>query len=584
MNYAKGVSMDDMIEKEKAGRIHTLASSVIDQIAAGEIIERPAFALKEILENSLDAGADRIIIKLEESGKKLIEISDNGYGMTEEEMFLAVKRHTTSKIYDLSDLSSLSSFGFRGEALASIASVSLMTVISRIAKEDSGYIIRLDAGKITEGRTEVRSPGTTIRIEQLFFNTPARLKFLKSDRTELSYIMREIEKIVIAFPHIKLQVMHNDKMVLDLHPQESLLSRLLEVWSAEVKDNLFPIDHDVNGKTLCQFNGFLGLPDYTFKDNRKFFLYLNKRPIESRLILAAIKQGLGLESSEYPAGAFFMHLDLNDVDINVHPRKTQVEFYKRDMLFREIVRAIRKEIGRSLQPSLKTRDVSYTQSETFSPFSRTLSRAEVFEDNALFDAEKIEDKIKNNLVQLDLWQLHDSYILTATHGGLLIIDQHNAHERVIYEDIEKKLKSKKITSQRIVFPLMIEVEPEMVARLDELKDLLSEIGFEIKVFGERMIVVDAVPEIDGESFSQESIKEILEDIDPKTRREELRKKVIATVSCKAAIKAGKKMELVEMNNLVDKLFACKEPNFCPHGRPIFIKFPLHELEKLLGRR
>ncbi len=578
------------------GKIHLLQSSVIDQIAAGEIIERPAYALKELLENALDAGADKIIVKLIDGGKKLIEVSDNGFGMTNEEMYMAIKRHTTSKLNDISDLTSISSYGFRGEALPSIASVSVLTVISRIASEDAGYLIRLEGGKITEGHSETRAPGTSVMVEELFYSTPARQKFLKGERTEFGYSIKEVEKLAIAYPHIRLQLFHNDKQVLDLHSETSLLSRLIALWGDDFKDKMFQIKHDTNGKPSYGFSGYLGHPDYTLRDSRRFYVYLNKRPIESRLILAAVKQGLGLEPNQYPIGALFLHLDLSDVDINIHPRKIQVEFYRRDMIFREIVRGIRKEMGRSLQPFVQVNMPSGEPDLLFRRGIVTNSSKQLNEESNLFERinesiinngnneERREEKERREFLLSNLWQLHDSYILTATHGGLLIVDQHNAHERIIFESLKKQLDNKQIVSERMIFPLMVDAEPELMDRFEQVRSVLEELGFECKGFGDRMIVVDAVPQIEGEAFSVSTFKELLEEIDPRIKAEELKSKVMATVACKAAIKAGRKLELAEMNSLIDKLFACDDPHYCPHGRPILIKFPMLEIEKLLGRR
>lgn len=610
-------------------KIKILSDQLTNKIAAGEVVQRPASLVKELVENSLDAGAGEITVVIRNGGKSLCQVVDNGEGMSRDDLLLAFERYATSKIATTEDLMAIRTLGFRGEALASIAAVAIVYAISAEKRADSGFELRIEGGSFREIKPVAALPGTNISVKNLFYNVPARRKFLKSREVEFRHIIDIIRKFSMIHPQVQFILIHNDREVLRLRP-ETLLDRIVNLYSGEYRENLIKIEESQNGVALSGYIGNLNLVRARRGDQ---YLFVNQRFVSDRLMNYAISSAYSnlISRSEYPFYCLHLELDPTAVDVNVHPAKMEVKFREQNRIYRfleESVRAGLQEIMRVIPdltrfapehyyspgPVSKQTDIPKHEpvsgqgdekrhtappDEEFSTVSKlqTDSQTEMQLRAAHRNTDEqwsarakrfVEQGLPESQTEyrpeVPLYQLHNKYIITQVKSGLVIIDQHVAHERILYDNAIRAMAEHPWKAQQLLFPEIIELSVTDFSLLLEVLPFLEKIGFSLREFGKNTIALEAVPA--GMTWGNEStiIKEILDHYQEYgTKDASIQHRVAASYSCKAAIKSGDKLTQEEMRNLVDNLFATKNPYFCPHGRPIIVNLTLKELDKRFER-
>ena len=555
--------------------IRVLPAKIVEKIAAGEIVERPASVVKELIENSIDAGASKIAVYVEGGGIKRIRVVDNGCGMSEEDAVLALKRHATSKIKSEDDLNRISTLGFRGEALPSIAAVSKLTIITKREDDIVGTKIYAEGGEIKNISSIGAPPGTSVLVEDLFYNTPARRKFLKGERSEFFQIYSIVEKYAIIYENIHFKLVHNGKEIFNL-PPSNLKARIARLWGIELADAMV----EVKKSNKIKLEGLVSKPYQVRKDRTKILVFVNGRYIKSKIIENAIIEGYGtlLFRDSYPIAILKIQIEPEEIDVNVHPAKLFIKFKDENK--------IKMEISHLIWNSL-------TKEENIpSKIAGREDRVEVIKiergKQMVFDVEepskmrKIEDFIPamRTLPMEILGQVDDTYIILKSPEGLVIVDQHAAHERIRYERFLKDLKEKNI--QKLLEPIVLNLDYKEYQFLLEHKDELRDYGFIVEDFGTNSIVVRGIPPILTKKDAEEAIRDIAQ-IGAKSI-EEKRDELIKLISCKGAIKAHQKLSQFEMEKLLMDLLKCENPYTCPHGRPTMIKIKNEDLEKMFKRK
>lgn len=604
--------------------IRILPEHVANQIAAGEVVQRPESVVKELVENALDAGSSKISVFVRDGGKSLIHVLDNGSGMSRADVELALMRHATSKIRTLDDLRQIQTLGFRGEALASIASVADVEIITRRATDEHGWRLLSQPLKARHIEPADCPVGTQVIVRNLFFTVPARRKFLRSDTTELRYISETMIRYGLSFPDRGWQFHDGNGTIFDLQPQ-SLHERIEALFGTEVASSLIPVNYY---NEIVRIEGYLGLPTLARTTKASQFLFLNHRPIVNRALTHAIYQGYEhlLEKSEHPLFVLFLWLDPERVDVNVHPQKHEVKFEDERAMYHAMVEAVLQSMREhDLIPSLQIRQTvavaphavitttsdpapmvvnrltgeilppsvpAISSSTAYYPFDR--SRQNVSEQTPTqrhtsspsLGEEQLHPALEAPM-QPRMWQMHNKYIFVQTDDGIMIIDQHIAHERVLYERaLDAMERAATDRTQRLMFPVLLQLTPRELAIYRELENELVHLGYECRLIEERAAVeIAAVPIEIRAGKETESLREILEQyaeyqtIRPASARDNL----AASFGCRAAIKAGDPLTPQEMQELVAALFRCRTPYVCPHGRPVMIHFPLRELDRRFGR-
>ncbi|MEO0294020.1 MAG: DNA mismatch repair endonuclease MutL [candidate division WOR-3 bacterium] len=530
--------------ENKNKRIIELPEEVRSKIAAGEVVEGPFSCVKELVENAIDAESSQITIDVEEGGKKLIAVSDNGIGIHPDDLSLVIRRYSTSKIKDLEDLDSISSLGFRGEALASISAVSEVEILSKSSESDIGKYIRVFNGEIKEEKLRQRQRGTSVIVRYLFNNYPARRKFLHSSNAEFKKILGEVIPKCISYPEISFVLNHNGKKVID-EPSTTMEDRILSILGEDFFSSLLPIEF-VSDDERIKIMGWIQRPE--LPSQKKYFLFVNKRNVWDGKIFKIIKDFYTPFTDENPSFILFIDLLPELVDVNVHPTKREVKFREEEFIFSLIKKSLNEYLGKG----------SNYRKELFS----------FQEDNLLFETK--DDKTK-------FWQLHNSYIVAQTSVGLVIIDQHAAHERIIYDNLKK---NESFLSQKLMFPIQIKHTPLEILKLEELRDKLEKLGFSFRIFSGNTVLWEGIPSIIPE-ITEDKIKGILEDLSE--GKDTSIDEMLRTLSCHLAIKAGESLSVEEMENLINLLFTTDKPYRCPHGRPILFEITLQEIEKKLLR-
>ncbi len=581
--------------------IRVLDNASIDRIAAGEVIERPASVVKELVENALDAGAGSIRIQADEGGTAALTVEDDGHGIHFRELPLAFERHATSKIVSAADITQVGTFGFRGEALASIASVSRVTLVSRVADEEFGGLIRLTGGVHERREPAPRNPGTTITVEDLFFNVPARRKYLKTPPAERKAIVGVVTAVALAHPEVRWRLVCDGETVLDLPPVESLTDRVRDVLGGEVTAHLARFSREEGGIAV---GGLASKPTYTRPNRTQQYLYVNRRPVRSPALAQAVFQAYreSVPPGRHPAVVLFIEVPAPEVDVNVHPAKTEVRLLLERSVFSLVLGALRDGLGlRDAPRPTATPDLPaalaglaaaegdylrhhFGSGDDDSGQGRLFgAAASVPAEPADADGPVAEDA---PLRSAPFWQLHRTYILTQIKGGLVLIDQHNSHERILYNEAKRALAegAYAIPVQQLLFPVHMELTPDQVQAFQIHKERLGELGFVIQPFGGQSVLVQGIPSSLRNWEDGRLLRDILDDLgegrdDPNADDEAL----LASFACHGAIRAGALLTLPEMQNLVDRLFATDLPLSCPHGRPTLIQFTLAELEKRFGR-
>lgn len=563
-------------------KIRILPEYVMKRIAAGEVIERPASAVKELLENAIDADALSVTMLIKGSGSDLIQVIDNGEGMTEEDALHCCERHATSKISDVSDLENIRTLGFRGEALASIAAVSRLKITTRTASVEEGTQVELESGRITEVQKVAARPGTSVAVRDLFYNTPARRKFLKSPGTELRHILTVFRKMAVAYHEREFVLFVEGEKTVDL-PSGTVENRIKTMLGDPLRSSMIRVENAVHG---FRISGFICAPGNGRKTRENQFLYLNRRAILNRSIQHAIYSAYGprLGRGEHPVFILFIEMDPDQFDVNVHPAKIEVRFSDE--------RFIHEAVRRSLQASLRQPDavpgfgVSSRRKKVTSGF------ASVFQEDGQLTLEAQRptlglakyERAESARDQPRVWQLHNRYILSQIKSGLTIIDQHVAHERVLYEKALNAKQSKEKPSQQLLFPQTVQLSHEDFRIVTEIITYLNRIGFGIKEFGKNTVLVESVP-VEIKMGSERKILLDIIDMFKEECREtaDIQEAVAKAFACKTAVKSGDRLSDQEMTELIDSLFATEDPYFCPHGRPIVVNLSLEEIDKRFGR-
>ncbi len=570
--------------------IKKLSADLRNKIAAGEVVDRPASVVKELVENSLDAGATEISIVIEKGGHQLIQVTDNGEGIHSEDMVQALQRHSTSKISTLDDLFNIKSLGFRGEALASMTSVSEMELCSCVSGE-GGFSIQIRDGNIGELRPSEPIQGTKINVRNLFYNTPARKKFLKSDRIEFRKIVQMVRRFGLAYPEVAFKLIHDEKEIILLQ-SESLKERIDNLLDPTYGDHLLEVNI-VKGDFAV--NGYVGNLNLVRSRPGEQYIFLNRRFIQHRLLNNAVYgsyQSL-IKRGEYPFFVLNLVQPADQVDVNVHPMKIEVRFKDEWRLYHVLKSAVSDALKSILDTipdfhsdsgifpgfAQGSRQENFTMPIVDSPIQQGLARAKTYVDSLSEKKDSYDDLINNNI-----WQIHEKYIVSPINSGLVIIDQHVAHERVLFEEALTAFDTSPLSAQTLLFPEPLEFSSDEFSVLLDILPSLHKLGFRMKEFGKNTVLVEAIPSEMGWGNEKAVIREIIDSfLENKKKYSSWQEGLAASYACHAAIKAGDILTIQEMQALVNRLFATNHPYYCPHGRPIIIQLSLDELDKRFER-
>jgi len=580
------------------GSIRLLSEQLINRIAAGEVVERPASVLKELIENSLDAGASRIDIDVEAGGRRLIMVADNGQGMSPDDLLLAVERHATSKIAEETDLLEINTLGFRGEALPSIASVSRMTITSAPGDDGRARRVVLSGGRMIKVEEAARDRGAAVEVRDLFFNVPARRKFLKSERTEAAHLLETAQRFALSRPDLRLIYRTDGQEVLSTSPQEDQPARLARVLGRETARAMSPFEDEAGDISV---SGFLGRPEMDRARPSNLYLFVNGRPVADRLLTRAVLEAYRgrLAGGRYPIAVIFLKIDPRQVDVNVHPAKAEVRFREPGRVFAAAAEIMAQALSRD-RPPLKPAPISY-QDQSFPGRPSLVTEAAGWETPARGFFEKPAQGIPAPAPAGDrpdpglppeqeglrpIGQLFRTYILAQGPEGLYIIDQHAAHERILFERLLEQLNQGSLAGQGLLWPQTFEVSPTQAVLLESITTVLTRFGFSLEFFGGQTFVLRTVPTVlvgrDGPK-TLEAILDQMEDHRPETGLEHLEETLLQSLACHGAIKAGDEMTRPEMEQLLTDLDRTRVPTHCPHGRPLIFHLNLAELEKKFKR-
>lgn len=586
-------------------RIHQLSVNLINQIAAGEVIERPASVVKELVENSIDAGSLKIDIAVSNECRN-IRVADNGSGIHPDDVLLTFAKHATSKIEKEEDLWNIKTMGFRGEALASICSISKVTCLSRTKEFDYGIKIVAENSEIKEAKTGC-ALGTVMQIENIFYNQPARLKFLKSDKTEFSYIQEIVVQAALARPDISFTLSHNDSVILKTNADNELLLRINEITGGGISEKLLPVEKTDREQNI-KLSGYVSNPQYTRSAKKDIRVFVNSRPIKCPVVLKAVDTAYKnlLPIGRYPYIVLNFDVPPTEVDINAHPTKKEIRWQNPNLIFNFTVSAIDKALTSqnyrfekeqnepsNILPFYSVKEnkeddyfVSNNYKNNFSKnysVTKPVNYAETFRKISVssdFGSEKLAEN-SNSETQNDviLGQLKDTYILIETPEGLEIVDQHIADERYLYE---KFLSQKEIVSQMLLISDLVELEPEEVELIETNAEKLSKFGYEIKKVEDNKIVFKRVPQVLSKVPQEEIARELIENINGNL--DDTENQILITTACKAAVKAGEKLSIWQAEELIRRWRSTKNPQVCPHGRPISHIIPIKDIAKFFYRQ
>jgi len=609
--------------------IRILPEILSNQIAAGEVVERPSSVVKELVENSIDANATSITIEVVKGGKSLIRVSDNGAGLSRDDALLSIERYATSKIFSKEDLFSISTMGFRGEALPSIASVSKFSIVTRTKDSDIGTRIFIAGGKIMDVSDAGAPVGTMVEVKHLFFNTPARKKFLKTDNTEISHIADAISGMALGNPHIQFRLFFNDKLQKVFSSSDDLFQRSVRILGKDVADKLYELEFS---DPCLHIHGFCSNPMVTRSTSSKIFLFVNKRLVYDRGLVAAIFRGYKgrVMKGRYPLGVFFIDIGFDQVDVNVHPSKKEIKFFNSQAVYQAVYQVITRALSQAQQNMTA---YSETNMAVKQDMEKSIEKFEFYDESfPSGQAAKIEqstmdwqgpeikmgnkDLIKsepqtNSLPQARntgqelslqgapfespapvsafhkiVGQVMGTYIIAETKDGLVLIDQHAAHERIVYEKLKKRYQNLTVQSQSLVVPETLELNFKEADLLSGILGDLRSFGMVIEPFGRATFVIKAVPSIIDEKEIQPVIMEILETVlikKDKSSKELWLENCLILMACHSAIRANLKLNPAEIEQLLIDLEKCDNPLHCPHGRPIMITWNKKQIEKLFKR-
>jgi DNA mismatch repair protein MutL len=573
-------------------KIEVLSDEMASRIAAGEVVERPASVVKELIENSLDASATEISVTIEKSGTSLIQISDNGEGMSTNDLPLAVERHATSKVKHEADLYHITTLGFRGEALPSIGSISKMEIVSRRATAD-GYRLRVEGGKKQGLYPTAASVGTTVTVRELFFNTPARRKFLKAPATELGHICDVFNRLALAYPAVHFRLTHDGRIVADYLGAGARGDRLHQVFGSALAKDLVPFSSDQGELNI---SGYLSSAPTSFPNGRYLLTFVNRRYVRDKILNHAVLQGYEtlLMKGQYPAAVLFLTLPHEEVDVNVHPAKYEVRFRRQSDVHQAVARAIRQALKlEAKQPFAKRYDQEAPRfagvMEGSLPYARSpLSPSGLERQREPFPLPPEQAVSEQSFFSsmTILGQIFGCYIICSSSAGLALIDQHAAHERVAFERFKQQLDSDTVEKQHLLVPQMLEVPVPETALLEHNMEALERFGFTLEAFGPQAYAITAapalLPEGDYRPIVRRMIVELAEVEKSAAAREHLEER-LATIACHSVIRANRRLETSEIQALLQELDRIDFATQCPHGRPVVIEFSLDALEKMFKR-
>ncbi len=602
-----------------SARVQILPDRVADKIAAGEVVERPASVVKELVENAVDAGASRIEVELRNGGKTEIRVADDGTGMARQDALLALDRHATSKIRSAEDLDSVSSFGFRGEALPSIAAVSRFELETATREEETGTRIRVRGGEIQSVDEIARRPGTTVRVRSLFHNVPARAKFLRSAGVETRAVSETIIRVALSKLRIHFRLVSNGRELLDLPPAEAVRRRVADLWGGEEAEPLLELEA---GEEDLRIGGLVERPDAARGGGRRRQIFVNGRPVDDDGLVTAVDDAYRTTVAPDVRPTFFLYVSLppDGVDVNVHPQKSEVKFRDRPDVEAAARAAVRDalselrstpELGGDGSTAGEDAAVETAPSGKGPPGDRGEGRAaaeastartnqvrEPRSQLALFvsghpedageDREETALRGGERVRPPELWQLHETYILASSREGLLIIDQHAAHERVLYEELMDRFAGASSgTSQRLLFPLTLRLSPAEYSVVEELEALFEKVGYDVEPFGDRTVIVHGAPNphpyFDAERCFRDMVQELAEGSELVNSARNQHERIAKSMACQGAIKAGRPLSREEMSELFDRLFATELPGHDVHGRPTIVRLTLDELHRRFRR-
>ena len=586
--------------------IKKLSETAINQIAAGEVVERPASAIKELVENAIDAGATRIAIDYVDGGKSFIRVTDNGSGIRTEDLPLAMTRHATSKI-DGSNLLDIQSFGFRGEALPSLGAVGKLNIMSRCGEAD-GAELQVNGGKLSTVRPVAMQPGTRVTLSDLFYVTPARLKFLRSDRAEAKSISDTIRRLAMAEPSISftLRDMATERIVLQVQAEQgdmfdALRGRLGQIMGNTFIENAITVDAEREG--IC-LTGFAGLPTYSRGSAISQFLFVNGRPVRDKLLLGGLRGAYSdlLPRDRHPVVALFVECEPECVDVNVHPAKAEVRFRDPGIVRGLIVSGLRQSMAQAGHRTATTlADVAlgkfeaqtksrvYQMDRVGNSFGYAASR----ENETIFDVQpsartetEYQTETQNTPLGAARAQLHENYIISQTDQGLIIVDAHAAHERLLYEKLKAQLNNSRVLSQALLIPEVITLPEDEILLLLEQSDVLSKLGLTVEAFGQGAVSVQTIPAILGQINVKKLVFDIVDELSDGGSIQSLNSKIetiLSRVACHGSVRTGRRMQADEMNALLREMESTPYSGQCNHGRPTYVSLSMTDIAKLFGR-
>ena len=597
--------------------VRQLPESIVNRIAAGEVVERPASAVKELVENALDAGAHRIDVLTDGGGRRLIRVTDDGAGMTCADLALAIARHATSKL-EGDDLLAIRSLGFRGEALPSIGAVARLTITSRHASEAHAWSITVDAGTAEEIRPAALAQGTTVEVRDLFYATPARLKFLKSDRSEAEAVRDVVRRLAMSRPDVTFRIAGEERAPVTWAGSSDPLTRLGDVLGADFRANAIAIEAEREGVRLT---GFAGLPTLSRANSLAQYLIVNGRPVRDKLLIGAVRAAYAdyLPRDRYPVLALFVSCDAREVDVNVHPAKTEVRFRDGALVRGLIVRALKEALARegqraastgggatiaAFRPLCAARRGTYdwrrspARPMSFAPGRSATALGLAEAAQAAFDigAPSADARVESfepapDFIDRPLGaaraQVHETYIVAQTRDGLVIVDQHAAHERIVYERLKAALAASGVARQILLIPEIVELDEADAARLTARSGELARFGLMIEPFGPGAVAVRETPSLLGEVNVRGLVCDLAEHMaewDDSLPLERRLLHVAATMACYGSVRAGRRLKPEEMNALLREMEAVPNSGQCNHGRPTYVELKLTDIERLFGRR
>ena len=603
--------------------IKLLPDAVANQIAAGEVVQRPASAVKELLENSIDSGATHVQLIIKDAGKTLIQVIDDGCGMGETDARMCFERHATSKIKETNDLFSIRTKGFRGEAMASIAAVAQVEMKTKLHNQEVGVKIDIEGSKILTQEPVQTPNGTSLAIKNLFFNIPARRNFLKSNQVETRHIIDEFQRVALTHPEVSFKMTHNGSEIFNL-PQGTLRQRIVNVFGKKFNQSLVPIDEKTS---ITNLTGFIGKPEFAKKTRGEQFFFVNKRYIKNSYLNYAVMQAYQdlIPTKSFPSYFIYMDMDPASIDINIHPTKTEIKFEDEKAIYAILNSAVKQSIGKyqvapsldfdqetsfNVEPFQKGMEVKVPEIKVnpqFNPFEKEVSRKSesskgsdrndtpsarqidalqqfYSQQRETIPAQKEQDS--NELLPIDLdkkiFQVHNRYIYSQIKSGFILIDQQKAHERILYEKFSFSIQNHSIASQKELFPVQLEFSASNFALLKEIWEEVQLMGFDIVEFGKNTISINGVPSGIKDTDYQRSFEQILEQV--KNNQDKLnlniQESLVRAMAFNMSIKKGKQLTELEMNNLIDELFACDQPEYAINGKKTYLTFTTDELDKL----